>query len=60
MVTLMPRCPFLMIFDWIWGPPGAYFGDNFVIFCDLGWQAGGKFPGPCFWCSADGNDARMQ
>ena len=41
-------------------PPAAYFGYNFVIFCDLGWRAGGKFPGPLFWCSGDGNDARMQ
>ena len=58
MVTLMPRCPFSIIVIGFRDRLGAYFGHNFEIFCDLEWRAGGKFPGPCFWCSGDGNDAR--
>ena len=60
MVTLMPRRPFSIILIGFGDPLGAYFGHKFAIFCDLGWRAGGKFPGPWFWCSTDGNDVRMQ
>ena len=43
-----------------WEPPGTHFGYNCVIFYDLGCQNGRQFPGPSFWWSRDGNDARMQ
>ena len=42
MDTQMPRCPFLMIFDWIWGPSWSILWRQFCDFLWFGVASRGK------------------
>ena len=48
MDTLMTRCTFSLIFEWIWGASWKVVWTPIVISNDLGWQTGGQFPGRYF------------